>query len=287
MRQELTASRGLKTGYNGVMNTSFSTVFPNKFPIIGMIHLPPLLGFQNAPGMDQAIAKALKDLRALEEGGVDGVMTENEYDRPHVVHVGPETIAAMAVITQEVKRAAKTVVVGAEILLNDPNASLAVAKASGTRFIRTDYFVDRMAREEDGVEMAIDAPALLKYREKINASDVLIMADIQVKYAKMLEKKTIAQSAIQAMKAGADAIIVTGNFTGEEPQLDDLAEAKRAVGDFPVLIGSGLTPENAAKILSVVDGAIVGTGLKTDDYVDLEKVKALMQEVTRLRSTKP
>ena len=52
-------------------------------PIIGVIHLPPLPGYAASPAIAAVVAKALRDLAALEVGGVDGVLVENEEDRPH------------------------------------------------------------------------------------------------------------------------------------------------------------------------------------------------------------
>lgn len=262
---------------------TFRLLFPQKKPVIGMIHLPALLGYKQSPGIDAVIKHALKDLKTLEAGGVDGVMVENEYDRPHQVMVGPETIAAMTIITQAVVKSAKKVVVGVEILLNDPKASLAVAKATNASFIRTDYFVDRMSRKEYGGEMRINPKEVMAYRKKIGAENILILADIQVKYATMLEKKSITQSTKQAMKERADAVIVTGTLTGQSPIVSDLKEAKLVSGKYPILIGSGLTSENAQALLHVADGAIVGTGIKTGEYVDLKKVKLLMREVAKFR----
>ena len=154
----------------------FSDYFHSHKPIIGMIHLPPLPGYANSKGIDYAISHAVADLHALAEGGVDGVLIENEYDRPHRIAANPETIAAMTRITRAVVQESDSVVVGCEILLNDPQASLAVAQASGAAFIRTDYYVDRMTRPEYG-EFHIDPDALIAYRSKIGAGDILIFAD--------------------------------------------------------------------------------------------------------------
>ena len=45
--------------------------------IIGAIHFPPLLGYKDFPGLDVALKNAFADLRALETGGADGVIFEN------------------------------------------------------------------------------------------------------------------------------------------------------------------------------------------------------------------
>jgi hypothetical protein len=112
----------------------------------------------------------------------------------------------------------------------------------GASFIRTDYFVDPMERPEHGGRMRIDPEGLLRYRQSLGADSLLILADIQVKYARMLVERTLSESARLAREAGADAVVVTGAKTGEPPTGEDLEEARRGAGDIPVLIGSGLSP---------------------------------------------
>ena len=68
-----------------------------------------------------------------------------------------------------------------------------------------------------------------------------------------------------------------------------MAEARFAfqAGVWPVVVGSGLNPGNAAELLRVADGAIVGSWFRTTGnmwgMVDLEKVLALMENVQALR----
>ena len=243
-----------------------------------MIHLPPLPGYAETKGIDHAISHAVADLRVLKEGGVYGVLVENEYDRPHQVSAAPETIAAMTQITQAVVQESDSVIVGCEILLNDPQASLAVAKASGAAFIRTDYFVDRMTRPEYG-EFHIDPDALIAYRTEIGADDVLIFADIQVKYATMIEPRPIRESAMLARSKGADAVVVTGDESGHAPSVQHLREVSGC--GVPVLIGSGLNSENAATLLAGCDGAIVGTSIMQEKSVSCDKLELFMSQVRR------
>ena len=148
------------------MASRIERAFGTPAPLIGVVHLPPLPGYPGCPGMQALIEHALADLEAFERGGLTGVLVENEHDRPHRVEAAPETIAAIAVITHELVRAARSIAVGVEILLNDPEASLAAAVAAGAAFIRTDYFSDRMSRPEYG-EMRIAPAELLAYRARL------------------------------------------------------------------------------------------------------------------------
>jgi predicted TIM-barrel enzyme len=91
----------------------------------------------------------------------------------------------------------------------------------------------------------------------------------------MLAPRTLAESARRACKAGADAIVVTGTRTGEPPSPDEVRAAQEGAGGCPVLVGSGLDPGNAAALLPVADGAIVGTSLMLDGRATPEQVSAL------------
>jgi predicted TIM-barrel enzyme len=124
--------------------------------------------------------------------------------------------------------------------------------------------------------MFIDPDGLLAYRRSIGADDIMILADIQVKYATMLVDRSLAQSAALAAEKGADAIVVSGDATGEPPDIAAVRDAKKGAGATPVILGSGLDIDNAAEQLAVADGAIVGTSLKSDDYIAADKVAALV-----------
>jgi uncharacterized protein len=258
------------------MQSRVERAFGTSSPLIGVVHLPPLPGYAGSPGMQALIRHALADLEAFERGGLHGVLVENEHDRPHRVEAGRETIAAIAVIAHELVRASRRIAVGVEILLNDPEASLAAAVAAGAAFIRTDYFSDAMTRPEYG-PMRIAPDEVLAYRASLGASGVLVLADIQVKYAQLLEPCSLQESAARARAAGADGVVVSGSRTGEPPSVEELANARAGAGGIPVLVGSGLDPQNAGALLRAADGAIVGTSLLRDGHAELAAVTALVR----------
>jgi membrane complex biogenesis BtpA family protein len=259
----------------------FRDHFNSAKPVIGVIHLPPLPGFDGYPGMDALLRHALADLEVLITCEVEGVLVENEHDKPHQVVATPEVVAAMKEITTAVVAAGHNIVVGCEILLNDPRASLDVASHAGAAFIRSDYFVDHMSRPGYG-EFHIDPAGLVDYRNRY-ARGVMILADVQVKYATMLEPRPLAESVRLAVRHGADAVVVTGDATGNAPRMQHLEEASLAAGErqVPVLIGSGLDAGNAPALLQCCDGAIVGTALMQDGKIDAKKTAALINAVGR------
>ena len=257
----------------------FRTLFPSGKPVIGMIALPPLPGYPGFTSVDELLEVALADLERLERGGVDGALIENDFDQPHTMVGGPEIHAAMTRVAREVVARA-SVPIGVEVLLNDWRASLAIATATGARFIRMDFFVDRVMTKCGPFEP--EPAAVLAYRRLIRAESVQLFADLQVKYSTPIgSPKPLAQSAREAELAGADAVIVTSTETGIGPAPADLLAARAAA--LPILIGSGLTPANAAALMPLADGAIVGTSLRSGrtatDRVVLEQVTRLVQSV--------
>lgn len=263
-------------------------LFGTTLPIIGAIRLPPLPDRPGSPGLSALIDHARADLQALLEGGADGALIVNEHDHPHRVRAQSETISAMSRILRAVTDDCGDLVIGCQILLNDPIASLAVARTSGASFIRCDHFVDPMARTDHGA-MMIDPDGLLAYRREIDAQDILILADIQVRNAEMIERRSLRESARQASLHLADAIIVTGSAAGVAPGDADVRDALAGIADsnidVPLLLGGGLQPDNVRRLLSVTDGAIVGTGVSDDNgRIGSQKVSELMDVVQELRA---
>jgi predicted TIM-barrel enzyme len=107
---------------------------------------------------------------------------------------------------------------------------------------------------------------------------VLILADVQVKYATMIEPRPLAESAALARDNRADAIVVTGDRSGHPPSPSQLGEAGQGL---PVLIGSGLDADNAAALLPHCAGAIVGTTLMREGSVDRGAAEQLMAAAGR------
>lgn len=255
----------------------------SKRPIIAVIYLRPLLGYPDHPGINQVVDLAMEDLNILRKCGVDAGLLENEHDHPYTLKASKEVIASMSVIGHCLKREVGDYPLGSEFLINDPEASLAIAKSAGHSFIRTDYFVDRMSREEYGGEMEINPQGLIKYRNKIQADEIQLLTDIQVKYATMLEEKTLAQSAKMAFENHSAAAVVSGRITGVAPKKEDILEAKEGAPELPIIIGSGLSLDKLDELYPHINGAIVGTALMTNTRMDYEKVAPFMDKVRSLR----
>lgn len=259
----------------------FKKLFPIKKPLIGMIHLPPLPGYPTYPGMDEVIRKALTDLKGLEQAGFDGVLVENDNDQPHRIKVSKGVKQAFKKVMQELVRNT-SIPVGMEIIY-DMKSTLDVAKECHASFVRFDVFVDSV-KTKWGIIQA-QADELMGIKKQLGAKNIVVLVDVQVKHATLVEKKPLVQSVLDSVHAGADGLIVTGNWTGQPPTQEDCLQMEAVAGDVPVLIGSGLNDQNAEKLLSFVDGAIVGTSIKTGEYIDVQKAKKLLFLVKKVRNS--
>ncbi len=245
--------------------------------VFGMVHLGPLPGAPAFASLDEVIEAALRDARAIAAGGCDGFVVENFGDRPFARgRVEAETVAAMTRVIAEVAHSVR-LPFGVNVLRNDALSSLAIAAATGATFIRVNIHTGAMLTDQGIIEG--DAYATLRKRAAI-APQVLIFADHLVKHATPLGEFDPVQSAKDLRLRGlADALIVSGAETGAPVDPSRLELLREAV-DAPLLLGSGLTVDNAAS-LDEADGAIVGTSIKRDGRVDAPVDPARVEAVVR------
>ncbi len=258
-------------------------IFGVRRPLIGNIHVAPLPGTPRYRGepIDAIVSRAVQDALAYRDGGMDGVIVENHGDVPFLrpEDIGPEIIAAMTAVALAVAREAD-VPMGVNMLANHPIGALAVAHASGARFVRVNQYANAYVANEGLLDG--DAGRVLRYRRLIGAEDVAVFADVHVKHGghAIVGDRSVADQARDVEFFDADVAIATGNRTGDSIPDEEIA-AIRAGTRLPVIGGSGLTAENAAAILPQLDGAIVGSSLKTGGHwsgpVDRARVEALVQ----------
>lgn len=240
----------------------FREVFPGEKPIIAMLHVWN-------DSTEQADA-AMRDLEVLSPL-VDGVLVENYawgYQDPN--RSSPEAQEAVARIARAAAANAD-IPVGINMLPNDFDAAMRIAHETGGRFIQMDHIVGRFRGCQP-----VDVDYLLAVRARY--PDVIVLGGIHPKYYEFEgPEPPIGESAAKATERG-DGVVVTGTRTGSEADLDDLAAVREALERVPLVVGSGLTPENAAAQLAIADGAIVGSSIKARGVVQGEPVDQLLVE---------
>lgn len=259
------------------MSASFFRPHPATPTLVGMVHLGPLPGSPRyAHDMPGLLAAAEADARALIEGGCDALLVENMNDLPYLRgKVAPETVAAMALAVARVVALGHPT--GLQILAAANREALGVAVAAGAAFIRVEAFAYAHVADEGWLDAC--AGELVRARAHLRAEGVAIWADVQKKHAAhaVTADLDLAELAQGTAFCGADALIVTGAATGRPT--DPEAVRAAATAGLPVVVGSGVTVENARDFRGLADALIVGTSIKHggrwQNPVDVERVRAL------------
>jgi len=259
------------------------SIFQKTKPIIGMIHVGALPGTPaHAQSLAEIVALAISEAKIYRDSGVDGIGIENMHDVPYLRGtVGAEIVAAMTVVGQAVKQESR-LPVGIQILAGANIEAMAVAHAAGLDFIRAEGFAFAHVADEGIIESS--AAKLLRYRKMIGAERVQVWADVKKKHSSHAITADISLGAtcetVEFMRG--DAVIITGNMTGEAPTVTIVREAKEHC-HVPVILGSGVTAENIKNFYSIADGFIIGTYFKVDgkwqNTVDPQRVERLMKSI--------
>ncbi|MBI3556155.1 MAG: phosphorybosylanthranilate isomerase [Deltaproteobacteria bacterium] len=200
------------------------TGFPK---LIGVIHLPALPG---APGcrlpaseaVSRAARHAVSEAKMLEAAGFEGIIVENFGDAPFYRSKVPPLTISAMSVIVASVRDVTKLPLGINVLRNDGRAALAIAAVAGAQFIRVNVLTGVAATDQGIIE----------------------------------------GEAAELMRAGGDAVIVTGTTTGRAIELARLQAAAAQRTGAPLYLGSGVTPENIESYSGLVHGVIVGSALR-------------------------
>jgi predicted TIM-barrel enzyme len=125
------------------------------------------------------------------------------------------------------------------------------------------------------------AAKALRYRSQLRAEKIKVFADSHVKHGShaIVADRTITELTRDVDFFQADAVIATGQRTGDSATLDEIDEISAATS-LPLLVGSGVTPANICQILQRTQGVIVASTLKYGgvwwNQVEPQRVKHFM-----------
>ncbi len=241
-------------------------IFGRQKALIGMIHCPPFPGAPRYRGAarEDILSFCLRDAERLLTGGMHGLIIENHGDIPFQKpeDIGHETAAFLAVVADRISREFD-VPLGINVLANAPIPAFAVAAASGASFIRVNQWANAYVGNEGFMEGR--AGEALRYRSHLRAEGIRVFADSHVKHGShaIVSDRSVTELTRDLAFFDADAVIATGQRTGDSAALDEIKTVRDAT-HLPVLVGSGVTSENVGAILEVVDAVIVASSLKED-----------------------
>lgn len=241
----------------------FMDVFGAKKPVIGMVHLGALPGaplHDATAGLDGLVSAARSDLAALQAAGFDAVMFGNENDRPYEFAVDTASTATMAYVIGCL-RPEINVPFGVNVLW-DPMSTVALGAATGATFVR-EIFTGTYA--SDMGPWTPDAGQAMRYRDRLGRPDLAMLYNVSAEFADSLDRRPLADRARSAVFSSIpDAVLVSGQITGEAARMEDLEAVKAVLPDTPVLANTGVKHATVSETLRIADGCVVGSALKVN-----------------------
>lgn len=226
-------------------------VFGVNKPIIGMLHMT---GY----GADEKMEIAKKEIEIMYRNGVNAVLVENYYG-------GAEDVQNALKYLQE-NYPDKAYGVN---MLGFPEMAFDMARKYGAKFVQIDSVCGHL-KPKDDVKYA------LKLEKLMGDHDIFLLGGVRFKYQSVRSGRSLEED----LKIGSercDAIVVTGEGTGISTDLEKIKTFRTILGDFPLIVGAGMTADTAQEQLTYSDGAIVGSYFKesgiTDNPVDEKRVQ--------------
>lgn len=264
----------------------FSSLFPEIKPVIAMVHLNPMPGtplYNADEGIEGIYKSALKDLEALQGADVDALMFGNENDRPYELQVNVATTSTMAWVIGRLREKIRKPF-GVNVLW-DPDATIALAAATGASFVR-EIFTGTYA--SDMGPWTPNAGRALREARRLDRRDLVILNNVSAEFAHSLDARPLPDRARSAVFSSIpDAVLVSGAITGEAAKMNDLEAVKSVLPQTPVLANTGVKHATVGDILKIADGCIVGSSLKVDgqtwNAVDPARARKFMEIVKATR----
>lgn len=268
------------------MDNWIKDMFGTDKALIGLCHFLALPGdprYDPDGGMEKVYEAARRDVKALQEGGIDGIHFSNEFSMPYMLKVKTETVAAMAELIGELKRDVE-VPFGCNVI-SDPMAGVALCAATGAKFIRgafTGAYVTNMGLcDTEGGET-------VRLRHYLGRDDLKLIYYVKPESAGDMG----GRDEVEAMRAcyfldKPDALCVAGLVAGQKSDAQLMARVRNAFPDCVLFANTGVTPDTIEEMFTYANAAFVGTYLKKDGVfenpVDAGRVKKLMDKVQSLR----
>ncbi len=239
------------------MPPSFRDLFPNPKPIIGMIHLA-------GASPRERLERAYAELQIYQSEGVDGAIIEDYHG----------SFEDLVRVLSDSRFAKLELVIGINYLASPFDSQALASVSRHARFVQYDDI------------QTLDEEESVKYDLRRGSYPRLaVFGGVRFK-GNRPTGRPLEQDIKRAM-GRCEAIVTTGSGTGIETPLIKLQEFRALMGDFPLIVGAGVTAENVARQLEYADGAIVGSYFKPDGNtelpVDRTRVKDLMDVVKQLR----
>jgi len=242
--------------------SEFLKIFKNKKPIFGMLHL-------KGNNDEEVFERAKKEIDIYRENGIDAVIVENYYGNYYQMEKVLDYLNTSKF---------ENLIYGVNCL-NVDIMGFELANRYNASFVQFDSVAGHLKERDDYTYEAF----INKYRKE---SKAFVLGGVRFKYQPYLSGRSLEED-LKIGMSRCDAIVVTQDATGQETSMEKIKEFRKIIGDFPLVIGAGVTADNCIEQLSVGDAAIVGSYFK-DTYkdsgdVDGTHVKKLLDTLKEIR----
>lgn len=240
----------------------FEDVFKVKKPIIGMLHL-------RGKGNEATFEITKTEIQQMYDSGIDAILVENYYgDLIDVVNA-----------LRWLQEKYSDHVYGVNVL-GDFELSYELAKRYGGAFMQVDSIRGHLRTQED--------KEYAEMIERVRDGSVFVMGGVRFKYQPVHSGKSVEYDLEIGMQR-CDAIVVTGEGTRMNTDIEKIRQFREIIGDFPLIVGAGMTIDTCEEQLAIADGAIVGSWFKEKGFtrrpVSPERVTAFMEKVRKFRQS--
>ena len=216
---------------------TISQIFGTEKPIIGMLHL-------RGYGQEEVLSIAREEIEMMIRCGVNAVLVENYFgDKQDVIEV-------LKMLKAEYS---DKVVYGVNVL-GDFEASCELAHRYGAKFMQVDSVCGHLKPKQDEEYAKMIEEVRAKY-------PVFVLGGVRFKYQPVNSGRSLEEDLAIGMTR-CNAIVVTGEGTGMDTDIEKIRTFRRIMGDFPLIVGAGMTPESVPEQLAIADGGIVGSYFK-------------------------
>ena len=238
----------------------YRDLFENPKPVMAMVHL-------KGDSRESVQERAMREIDIYLRCGVDAVLVENYFGS------AGDVIWTLKYLNEHLP----DTIYGVNVL-GDHRWAFEMAGEYGAKFIQIDSVCGHLRPKED--ERYAEELALLR-----DQCDAVLLGGVRFKYQPVRSGRKQDEDVALGMKR-CDGIVVTGEGTGMATPVGKVKDFRTVAGDFPLIIGAGVTPERLREGIDLCDGFIVGSWFKEGhrDYGEVCEayVREFMEERKRL-----
>lgn len=268
-------------------NNWITEIFGKEKVAIGLVHLLALPGdplYDPEGGMEKVYNAALRDIEALQNGGIDGIHFSNEFSFPYEPNPPKEIISAMAYLIGRLSDKI-TVPYGANVISN-PEDSIALCATTGAQWTRGTF---------SGVysgNMGLQDTSIGKYvrlRHNLHADNVKMVHYVVPESSADIGGRDPLSSAKTALFNNMpDGFAVPGATAGKQADMGLMNSLRECMPEMVLFASTGVKKETIEEVFSIADAAFIATSLKKDGIfenpMDESRVKEFMTEFNKFRN---